>query len=186
MYLVSELRPESLFEYNGFAHKVVRREIYSPAEGKTLVKLKTFNLDTGESLNYTLEEDIKINNPETDSVQLKFVGRRKNFLIFKDDENGEVIEIKRSLLGENNIYLQDNSFVTALYYRNMFACLELPKVVSMEVEFAEDIEKDSGNSDYIKDARLSNGQTIKVPSFIKTGDKVMILLDNGEYIRRES
>lgn len=186
MLSVSDLRPESLFVYNGFAHKVVKRELFDPPEGKTLVKLKTFNLDTGETLNYTFEEDLKISKPEIIPVQLKFVSRKKNFLVFKDEENEEIIEIRRSLLGENNIYLQDNSFVTALYYNNMFASLELPKVVSMEVEFTEDIEKDSSNSDFIKDARLSNGQTIKVPSFVKTGDNVLILLDNGEYIRRES
>ncbi|MBN2857871.1 MAG: hypothetical protein JXN63_05670 [Candidatus Delongbacteria bacterium] len=186
MLHVSELRPEGIFLYNGFAHKVVKREIYSPPEGKTLVKLKTFNLDTGETINYTLEEDMKISKPVLNEVQLKFISRKKNFLVFKDEDNDETIEIRRSLLGENNIYLQDNSFVTALYYKNMFASLELPKVVSMEVEFTEDIEKDSSNTDYVKEARLSNGQTIKVPSFVKTGDNVLILLDNGEYIRRES
>lgn len=184
MLLVSELRSESLFVYNGFAHKVVKREIYKPSEGKNLVKIKTFNLDTGEYLNYTLEEDLKVSKPDLTQVQMKFTGRKKNFLFFKDEENGEVIEIKRSLLGENNIYLLDNSYVTALYYNHIFASLELPKVVSMEIEFTEDIEKDSGNSDYIKEARLSNGQTVQVPSFIKTGDNVLILLDNGEYIRR--
>ena len=183
MLSVSELRPESLFIYNGFTHKVVKRE---SLDGKALIKLKTFNLDTGETINYTLEQDLKINRPELTKVQLKFIGRKKNFLVFRDEENDEVIEIRRSLLGENNIYLQDNSYVSALYYKNMFASLELPKVVSMEIEFTEDIEKDSTNLDYIKDARLSNGQTIKVPSFIKTGDQVLILLDNGEYIRRSS
>ena len=185
MKTAKDLRPESFFLHKGQVHKVVKKEVCHAPDGETFIKVDTFNFDNGESPGYSFHVNEDIKEPELNKIEIKFISRNGDYLLFRDEDD-EDIEIKRSLLGENNVYLQDSSTLTALVYKNMFAGLELPKIVSMVIEHTEDIEKDAGNTDYIKEARLNNGCLIKVPSFIKTGDKVLIMLDQAEYIRKDS
>ena len=185
MVTVSDLRTEDFFIFNGYPHKVIKKELYKPSDDSSFVKIKAFNLDTGEMLNYTMDPSTPLIKPDMDSSVLKMKERKDNSIVLYSEETGEETEIDGSVAGRRNIYLKTGSDVTALYYRNMFAGIELPRFVSVEVEQTEDIEKDSTNTEFTKDAKLSNGHIIKVPAFIKTGDKVQILLDNGEYIRRD-
>ncbi len=185
MITAGDLRTEDFFIFNGYSHKVIKKELYKPSSDNYLVKIKALNMDTGEVLNYTIEHSKPVTKPEMESSVLRMTDRKGSSIVLYSEQTGEEFEIDESVSGQSNIYLKTGSDVTVLYYRNMLAGIDMPRFVSLEVQQTEDIEKDSNNTDFIKDARLSNGNIVKVPAFIKTGDKVQILLDNGEYIRRD-
>ena len=63
--------------------------------------------------------------------------------------------------------------------------VELPKNLYLEVTYAEDVVKGDTTSSVLKDATLETGLTVKVPSFIKTGDVISVDTVTGEYRERK-
>ncbi|MFO7810287.1 MAG: hypothetical protein R6V47_02820 [Candidatus Delongbacteria bacterium] len=185
MKTAADLRTEEFFLYNGFVHKVIEKDKVSSSVPDGTVRIRTFNFDTGETATAEIDRDRRVKTSKLTEKELRLKERKKNSLLFADEENDEEIEVDASLLGQNNVYLQGKCAVSGLFYKDMFVGVDLPKVMSMTVESTEDTEKKGPVTDYVKDARLSNGCVIKVPSFIKNGDHVLIYLDNGEYIRRD-
>jgi elongation factor P len=53
------------------------------------------------------------------------------------------------------------------------------------VTYTENVVKGDTTSSVLKDARLETGLTIKVPSFIKTGDIVKVDTRDGSYLERQ-
>jgi elongation factor P len=60
--------------------------------------------------------------------------------------------------------------------------LQLPMFVDLDVTYTEPAVKgDSSSGSVTKDARLETGVTIKVPLFVKEGEKVRVATENGEF-----
>jgi len=185
MIKARQLRTGNFIIYEKHKFMVEKTEVYSPDVEKILVKLKLFNLDTGETVNVTLPSEIELEELPLTSVRMKFIYKSETSLVFLDEENNEQLEIHPSKLGSGVSFLQDKTIVNVYDYRGMSVFVEMPKTAVFEIDSTEDTEKDSSILDYIKDGRLSNGSVIKVPAFIKTGDKVRIHTETGEYICRE-
>jgi elongation factor P len=54
----------------------------------------------------------------------------------------------------------------------------------LAVTYTENVVKGDTSSNVLKDAQVSTGITVKVPAFIKTGDKIKIDTRDGSYIER--
>lgn len=180
-----DLKSGNIVSYKENVHLVLKKEFYSPGPNESCIKLKLFNLDTGETANISVDILQEFSLVELPKTEMKLLHQYEDSLIFSDDENSELLEIKTQLLGEKASFLHEKSVMDIYYYNGMVVSVELPKTVVFGIDFTEDIEKDPSNLEYIKTARLNNGHTIKVPAFIKTGDRVRINTETGEYICRD-
>ncbi len=144
-----------------------------------------FDFTTGSEITESISADHIFNKAELESVEYKLVKRNDETFVFYNEALSEYIDIAVSILGENVKFLRDEALVNIRYCNGLVASVELPKIVIQEIEITEDIEKDSTNTEFVKEARLVNGKTILVPAFIKNGDRVKIDIDTGEYISRE-
>ena len=62
---------------------------------------------------------------------------------------------------------------------------ELPAVVDMEVEYTEPgIKGDTASTNSLKPATMNTGAIVRVPLFIKTGEKIRVDTRNREYYER--
>lgn len=185
MPLAERIKKGNFIIYNKNVFTVLEKKIYFSDNKSESVDMQLFNINSGEISTCTMEanQDIEMINLEMKSMNL--IQRSEDSLVFSDEKNGEQLEIKTSMLGRKASFLSEKSSLEVFYYNERIISVELPQVVVFEIDETEDIEKDSSNLDYVKSARLSNGQTIKVPAFIKTGDKVRIHSETGEYISRD-
>ena len=103
---------------------------------------------------------------------------------FMDDENYEQTGFPLAQLQNEMKYMMDNMSVEGLYLNGKFFGVRLPANVVMEVTEAEDVVRGNTSSSVTKDAKLSTGIVIKVPAFIKAGDKVRVDTRTGEYVER--
>jgi elongation factor P len=53
-----------------------------------------------------------------------------------------------------------------------------------EVEYTEPGFKGNTVTNALKDAKLTNGLNVKVPTFVKIGDKIKVDTRTGEYMSR--
>ena len=185
MIFAEQVKKGNFIKQNKNMYTVFEKKVYSSDNNLELVDMQLFNINSGETSTCTFEAKQEIEKIDLDMKSMKLTRKSDESLVFCDEDSGDELEIKISMLGRKASFLSEKSSLEVFYYNEMIISVELPQVVVFEIDETEDIEKDSSNLDYIKSARLNNGQTIKVPAFIKTGDKVRIHSETGEYISRD-
>ncbi len=175
----------NFIKHNNNVYTVLEKKINLSDNNSKSVDMQLFNINSGETSTCTFEAKQDIEKIDLEMRSMNLIQRSEDSLVFCDEENGEQLEVKTSMLGRKASFLNERSSLEVFYYNDIIISVELPQVVVFEIDETEDIEKDSSNLEYVKTARLNNGQTIKVPAFIKTGDKVRIHSETGEYISRD-
>jgi elongation factor P len=148
------------------------------------VQLRNVKLGTKKDIRFRTEEEVE-------RVQLE--PAKKYQVLYWDAERVTVmepntfdqLELPVSLIGDASVYLQEGLNVTVQTYQGEAAGVYVPQKVPCEI--AEVTENPPGSA---KDNReiaavLTNGVKVKVPKFIKPGDKVIIDTTTGKYVSKE-
>ena len=80
--------------------------------------------------------------------------------------------------------MKDGDKVDALYYNGNPVAINLPMKVELKVASAPEGVKGNSAGAITKTVVLENDLEIRTPLFIKSGDKVIINTETGEYVER--
>lgn len=174
------LKPDQFIKKDNFSCKILLAE-----KTDSSVRVKIFNMDTGETENFVCPQETVFEECQIEYREMSLHERSSDRFIFRDDSTAEDLDIGSDMIGQSVLFLNEKAKVKIIYYNQLPVSVELPDIALLEVQATEDIEKDPANTEYIKEALLMNGKTIMVPAFIKTGDKVLVHIETGQYIRRE-
>ena len=81
-------------------------------------------------------------------------------------------------------FLTENLEVEAVYLENEIIGIDLPIIMEMTIAEAEPGVKGDSVSNMTKMAKLETGADIKIPLFIKEGDRIKVDTRTGEYVER--
>jgi elongation factor P len=101
-----------------------------------------------------------------------------------DSEDFEQTTLPRAKIGDGARFLVDNMDVIGVFFDGVFRTIEVPPNVTVEVASAEPGFKGDSVSNLLKNATTANGIAVKVPLFIKEGDKIKVDTRTGEYVER--
>ena len=87
-------------------------------------------------------------------------------------------------LGPMMQYLVENEEYKVLFLDNEAISVDLPASVILEVVHTEPSARGDTVSNVTKPATLNTGLTVKVPPFVKEGDKVKVDTRSGDYLER--
>jgi len=163
---------------------VVEREFVNPGKGSAFVRLKLKSLTTGQ----TLQETIKTN----ENVEEAAVADRKAQYMYSDDsdyhfmdaDNYEQFAVPREGLDDKQYYLQEGHTYYVTQWESKFIDIKIPYKIVLEVTEASEGLKGDTVSGATKTVVLETGLSIRVPLFIKQGEKVMINTESNEYVER--
>ena len=94
------------------------------------------------------------------------------------------ISIPQSVVGESEKYMSEGEFVMVMHFEGNPVSIELPNNIVFEIKYTEPGFKGNTVTSTFKSATLSNGTNVKVPMFIKIGDKVKIDTRTGTYVSK--
>ncbi len=97
----------------------------------------------------------------------------------------EQTDMPRALLGSQADYLQEGMLVTVEMYQGTPARISIPARVTFEVAEVTPLATNSAKENRDIPAVLANGLRVKVPKFIKAGDKIVIDTPTGKYVSKE-
>ena len=103
---------------------------------------------------------------------------------FMNTENYDQLEMDEETLGDNAQWMQPGMKIQAEYYNGRPIGIELPNSMVLEVVDTAAVMKTATKNASSKPAKLENGVTINVPEFIRTGEKVRVNPNTGEYMDR--
>jgi elongation factor P len=183
MLEVTELRNGTYFEEGGQPFKVADYEHVKMGRGHAIIKVKVRNLLSGSVTTKSYITGKRVDEAEIEDVRVTFKYRTNTDFVF-EDEDGEELELSKTYVGDNSVYLQKDMQVTLALYKGEPLDLTLPiKAVYIVKEAPPDARGNTAGA-ATKEVLLANNLKIKTPMFIKAGDRIVIDTRTGTYIER--
>jgi elongation factor P len=104
---------------------------------------------------------------------------------FLDQESYETLTLNEDMLGDAMEFLVEGTLLQVRKFNGNPIGLELPIFVELDVTQTEPgVKGDSSSGSVTKVAKLQTGLEIRVPLFIKQGEKVKVATETREFAGR--
>ncbi len=181
------IKRKSVFELENVPYACLDAEINTPTArgGQTLVRLKMRNLLTGAVFEKTFKAQDKFKEPDLVFVDASYLYKDADGFYFLDQESFETLTLSEDMVGDATGFLLEGLLLQIRKYNGNPIGLQLPIFVDLDVAYTEPgMRGDSSSGSGTKPARLETGLEIRVPLFIKEGEKVKVSTENREFAGR--
>ncbi|MBA3915783.1 MAG: elongation factor P [Acidobacteriales bacterium] len=181
------IKRKSMFEFENAPYVCLDSDITKPTArgGQTLVRLKMRNLLTSAVFEKTFKANDNFKEPDLQLVPASYLYSDAQGSHFLDQETFETLTLDEGKVGNALDYLVEGALLQLHKYNGNPIGLQLPQFVELEVTYTEPGSKgDSSSGTGTKPAKLETGLDIRVPPFIKQGEKVKITTETGEFSGR--
>jgi elongation factor P len=181
------VKRRTLFEIDNTPFYCLEAEVNTPTArgGQTLVRLKVRNLLTSAVFEKTFKAGDKFKEPDLQLVPASYLYSDSEGSHFLDQESYETLTLGDTMIGNALDYLVSGTLIQLNKYNGNPIGLQLPPVVELDVVYTEPGARgDTSSGTVTKLARLETGLEIRVPLFIKDGEKVKVSTENGGFSGR--
>jgi elongation factor P len=182
-----DVKRKALFEFENTPYSCLDVEVNSPTArgGQTLVRLKMRNLLTSAVFEKTFKANDKFKEPDLQLVPASYLYSDSDGSYFLDQESYETLTLTGGLVGNALDLLVEGALIQLHKYNGNPIGLQLPMFVDLSVAYTEPaVRGDTSSGSVTKLARLETGLEIRVPLFIKEGEKVKVSTENREFAGR--
>jgi len=153
--------------------------------GQTLVRIKMRNLITRAVFDRTFKAGDKFSEPDLVQVNASYLYADADGYHFMDQDSYETLTLRADVLGDDRLLLVDNVMVQVLKYNGSPIGLQFPPHVELKVTDTEPgVRGDTASGGVTKNATLETGLQIRVPLFIKEGERVKVHTETREFAGR--
>jgi elongation factor P len=181
------IKRKMFFEHESAPYVCLDVEISKPTArgGQTLVRLKMRNLVTRAVFDKTFKAGEKFQEPDLVVIPAAFLYSGGDGYHFMDQDNFETLTLNDALIGDDRLLLSDNVLVQIQKYNGTPIGLQFPPHVELTVTSTEPgVRGDTASGGVTKPATLETGLEIRVPLFIKEGEKVKVHTETREFAGR--
>ena len=182
-----EIKRKMFFEYEGAPYHVIDVEVSRPTArgGQTLVRIKMRNLLTRAVFDKTFKAGEKFTEPDLEMVDAMFQYADSAGFHFMDQESFDTMTLRPEVVGDDRLLLVDNLLVQVQKYNGGPIGLQVPPHIELTVTATEPgVRGDTASGGVTKNATLETGLEIRVPLFIKEGEKVKVHTETREFAGR--
>jgi len=181
------IKRKMFFEFEGAPYHCLDVDVSKPTArgGQTLVRVKMRNLLTRAVFDKTFKAGDKLKEPDLAMVPASFLYAGSDGYHFMDQETFETLTLGSEMLGDDRQLLVDNVIVKIQKYNGSPIGLQLPPHVELAVTSTEPgVRGDTASGGVTKLATLETGLEIRVPLFIKEGEKIKVHTETREFAGR--
>jgi elongation factor P len=180
----TDLKNGISFLSNGKPYKVIKYSHIKIARGGATVRVTVKNLETGGVEDKTYSSNVKVEDIRTIKRRLQFLYIDGDSVVFMDPKSYDQVEISSSVIEDELPFIKEGGQVDVLFWEEKALSVDIPPKVELKVaETAPGVKGNSASNVY-KTAKLENGLSVKVPLFIREGDKIRVDTRTSEYVER--
>ena len=182
-----DVKRRTLFEFENAPYVCLEAEVNTPSArgAQTLVRLKMRNLVTRAVFDKTFKASDKFKEPDLQMVPASYLYSDGDGSHFMDQETFETITLFDDMIGDALDFLIEGSIIELHKYNGNPIGIELPTHVELHVTYTEPgLKGDTSSGTVTKPAKLETGIEIRVPLFIKQGEKVRVSTATREFAGR--
>jgi elongation factor P len=181
------VKRRTLFEHDNIPFSCLEAEVNTPTArgGQTLVRLKIRNLLTNAVFEKTFKAGDKFKEPDLQTVPTSYLYSDSEGSHFLDQDSFETLTLPEDVIGNALDFLTEGALIELLKYNGNPIGVELPQFVELKVATTEPgVKGDSSSGTVTKPATLETGLQIRVPLFIKEGEKVRVSTEDQTFAGR--
>jgi len=182
-----DIKRKTCFELDDNPYVCLDVEISTPTArgGQTLVRVKMRNLKTQAVFDKTFKAGDKFKEPDLTKVPASYLYSDSAGSHFMDQESFETLTLREEMLGNALDCLLDGQVAQILLFNGNVIGLQMPQQVELTVTYTEPgVRGDTASGNVTKPATLETGIEIRVPLYIKQGEKVRVNTETREFMGR--
>lgn len=182
-----DIKRKTVFEHDDEPYACLEVVISTPTArgGQTLVRIKMRNLITRAVFDKTFKAGDKFKEPDLALVKASYLYNDGYGYHFMDQESFDTLTLAPDMVGENRQLLVENTMVEIHKFNGNPIGVQLPQHVELTVTYTEpSFRGDTSSGSVTKAATLETGLEIRVPLFIKEGERVKVHTETLEFAGR--
>lgn len=182
-----EIKRKMFFEFENAPYHCLEVEVSKPTArgGQTLVRLKMRNLLTRAVFDKTFKAGDKFGEPDLVKVPATFLYADSDGYHFMDQASYETLTLSADQIGDDKFLLVDNLEIGLNKYNGNPISLQFPPLVEMTIAYTEPaVRGDTSSGSVTKAATTNTGMEVRVPLFIKEGEKIKVHTETREFAGR--
>ena len=182
-----DIKRKTFFELDDTPYLCLDVEISTPTArgGQTLVRVKMRNLKTRAVFDKTFKASDRFKEPDLTQVPASYLYSDSDASYFMDQESYETLALRGEMLGDAKDFLVDGLVVQVLMFNGNVIGVQMPQQVELTVTYTEPgIRGDTASGSVTKSATMETGIEIRVPLFIKEGERVKVNTETHEFMGR--
>jgi len=184
MISTSDFRKGMRIAIEGQPYWIIDFQHVKMGRGGANVKTKLKNIKTGQVIDKTFSGGETFDEPDFEQKQMQYMYNDDSDWFFMDNKTYDQVSISKDKLEDNIWYLKENESYSILFFEGEPIQVDLPSSVIFEVIEAEPAIKGDTVTNVLKSAKVETGLEVKVPMFVKEGDRIKIDTRDGKYIER--
>jgi elongation factor P len=182
-----DIKRKVYFEFENAPWYCMDVEVSTPTArgGQTLIRVKMRNLITRAVFDKTFKAGEKFKIPDLETVDASYLYSDPQGSYFLDQETFETMTLTPDQLGDALDFLLEGAMIKVDKYNGNPIAIQLPEKVELTVTYTEPgVRGDTSRGDVTKPAKVETGIEVKVPFFVKEGDKIRIDTATREFAGR--
>jgi len=181
--IVTDLKNGIIFRDGGQPFLVLKYSHIKVSRGSAQVKVRAKNIITGQVLDKTWQAGASVEDAYVANKTAQYL-YKDNGYVFMDPNTYEQFTISEDVIGDSSKYLKEGESVIVKYFDNQPYGIDLPISMIFTIKYTEPGYKGNTVNNVYKEAEFDNGTKVKVPMFIKIGDKIKVDTRTGEYVSK--
>lgn len=163
---------------------IIDAQFVNPGKGAAFTRAKLRNLQTGQVVENTFRSGEAVETIEVVRQKCQYLYNDGANYYFMDNENFEQFSLETAAMGDSPRFLIDDTECYVMYIDGTPISIQLPPKMAFTVISTPPGVKGDTATGGSKEATIDTGTVIKVPLFIKEGEKIMVNTDDGSYVSK--
>ncbi|GAB6392428.1 MAG: elongation factor P [Treponematales bacterium] len=163
---------------------VVEREFHNPGKGTAIARVKMKSIKDGSVLTLTIPTQQEVEDAQVDARTCQYQYADQESYHFMDNETYDQYEVPIADMPDKKFYLKDGESYELTIWEGRVIDIKVPYKVVFTVAESENYIKGDTVSGATKPVVTETGLTVRVPLFIKQGEKILVNTETNEYVER--
>lgn len=163
---------------------VAEAQFVNPGKGAAFTRTKLKNLKTDQVIEITFRSGEAVETLETLRKKCQYLYNDGSNYHFMDNESYEQFDFGKTVIDNAKNYLIDGTECYALYIEGKPVSIQIPPKMTFTVMQTTPGVKGDTATGGSKEATIETGAVIKVPLFIKEGEKIIVNTEENTYVSK--
>jgi elongation factor P len=168
----------------GQPYLVVEREFHNHGKGTAIARIKMKSIKDGSVLTLTIPTQQEIEDAQVEVHTCQYQYADQDNFHFMDNESYDQYEVSISDNEEKKLYLKEGDVYELTIWEGKVIDIKIPYKVVFTVAESENYGKGDTVSGATTPSTTETGLTVRVPLFIKQGEKILENTETNEYLER--
>nr|AGS51566.1 translation elongation factor P [uncultured bacterium contig00004] len=163
---------------------VVEREFHNPGKGTAVARVKMKSIKDGSVLTLTIPTQQEVEDAQVDIHNCQYQYSDPDNYHFMDNQSFEQYEVSIADHPDKKFYLKEGDSYELTIWEGSVIDIKIPYKVVFTVAESENYIKGDTATGATKPVVTDTGLTVRVPLFIKQGEKILVNTETNEYVER--